>query len=146
MNRGASLDELLAAEKIENADFTQRELPGGLSFAGRALISCLFDGAALSRRGLHSAAALERCSFRGADLPDAAFDEAELADCDFTGAKLGGARFVRAKLARVSLDGVGYAARLLPQKRIFGVRVELRESQRGYIHGGRVEAAGLRRQ
>ena len=106
MNRGASLDELLAAEKIENADFTQRELPGGLSFAGRALISCLFDGAALSRRGLHSAAALERCSFRGADLPDAAFDEAELADCDFTGAKLGGARFVRAKLARVSLDGV----------------------------------------
>ena len=145
MNRGASLDELLAAEKIENADFTQRELPGGLSFAGRALISCLFDGAALSGADF-TGCRVERCSFRGADLPDAAFDEAELADCDFTGAKLGGARFVRAKLARVSLDGVGYAARLLPQKRIFGVRVELRESQRGYIHGGRVEAAGLRRQ
>ena len=70
MNRGASLEELLASETIENIDFTQRGLPGGLSFAGRALISCVFDGAALSDADF-TGCRVERCSFRGADLSDA---------------------------------------------------------------------------
>ena len=99
-NRVVSIEELFASEKIDNADFSQCGVLGGLPFSGRALAGCLFDGAAASGADF-TGCRRERCSFRGANLSDAAFEEAALTDCDLAGANLANAQFVRAKLARV---------------------------------------------